>query len=112
LWNGLIDHATLSDTALDPDPNHVVSYFARTIMRDLRMVGSFDVLFGKLKRFLQDDLFEEPTRLDAYSRTMRHSEWAVTKSRSRNNCVSGFWSLSRGASSPRHRDLELTRQPK
>ena len=68
------------DMALDPNPDHVVGYFARTIMRDLRLVGGFDVLFGKLKRFLQDDLFNEPVHLDDLNILRNPSEPAVTAS--------------------------------
>ena len=75
-----VDHTTVLDMALDPNPNHVVGYFARTIMRDLRLVGGFDVLFGKLKQFLQDDLFMEPVRLDDLNTLRNLSELEVTAS--------------------------------
>jgi len=75
-----IDHATVLDLALDPNPNQVVGYFARTIMRDLRLVGGFDDLFGKLKRFLQDDLFTERVRLDDLNILRNLSELEVTAS--------------------------------
>ena len=75
-----VDHTTVLDVALDPNPNHVVGYFARTIMRDLRLVGVFDVLFGKLKQFLQDDLFTEPVRLDDLNTLRNLSKPEVTAS--------------------------------
>jgi hypothetical protein len=36
------------DTVFEPNYQNVVGFFARSIMRDLRLVGGFDVLFGKI----------------------------------------------------------------
>src|SRR5215204_5240832 len=41
-------HITQMDTEFTPTYQNVVGYFARTIMRDLRLVGGQDILFGKL----------------------------------------------------------------
>ena len=37
------------DLLFEPNYQNVIGYFTRTIMRDLHLVGGFDVLFGKIK---------------------------------------------------------------
>jgi type III restriction enzyme len=57
-------HITVMDSVFAPNHQNVVGFFARTIMRDLRLVGGFDVLFGKLKAFIETELFDGPVGLD------------------------------------------------
>jgi type III restriction enzyme len=52
------------DSIFEPNYQNVIGYFTRTIMRDLRLVGGFDVLFGRVKQFVQDYLFDRPVDLD------------------------------------------------
>jgi type III restriction enzyme len=52
------------DLSAGADYRSVVSYFVQSILRDLRMVGGGDVLFGKIKGFIEDGLFDEPVSLD------------------------------------------------
>ena len=46
----------------EPNYQNVVGFFARSIMRDLRLVGGFDVLFGKIKEFIEMELFDKADR--------------------------------------------------
>ncbi len=46
-------HITVLDTAFTPNYQNVIGFFARTIMRDLRLVGGYDVLYGKVKAFVR-----------------------------------------------------------
>ena len=57
-------HTTVMDTVFEPNYQNVVGYFARSIMRDLRLVGGFDVLFGKIKEFMETQLFDRPVDLN------------------------------------------------
>ena len=50
------------DTVFEPNYQNVVGFFARIIMRDLRLVGGFDVLFGKIKEFVETELFDTAGR--------------------------------------------------
>ena len=52
------------DSAFEPNYQSVVGFFARTIMRDLRLVGGFDVLFGKIKAFIEHELFDQAVELE------------------------------------------------
>ena len=59
-----VSHTTVLDSLLTPSHQSAVGFFTRTIMRDLRLVGGFDVLYGKLKEFMQASLFKTPVDLD------------------------------------------------
>lgn len=56
-------HTTVLDSVFEPNYQNVVGFFARNIMRDLRLVGGFDVLFGKMKVFVETKLFQQPVNL-------------------------------------------------
>lgn len=56
-------HTTVLDSAFEPNYRNMVGFFARDIMRELRLVGGFDVLFGKMKVFVETELFERPVDL-------------------------------------------------
>lgn len=53
-----ITHTTILDTAGNYDYSSVIGYFSQTIMRALHLVSGYDVLYGKIKSFIQDYLFE------------------------------------------------------
>lgn len=63
----------------EPNYQNVIGYFTRTIMRDLRLVGGFDVLFGRVKQFVQDYLFERPVNLDDRNILRNLSEIEATR---------------------------------
>jgi len=64
LDTGERSHTTLLDTTLAPTHQAAVGFFARTLLRDLRLVGGFDVFFGKLKVYMGNRLFEQAVDLD------------------------------------------------
>jgi type III restriction enzyme len=74
-----ISHSTVLDSRFVPSHQAAVGFFARTIMRDLRLVGGFDVLFGKLKHFMEQQLFERPVDLDDLNVLRNLSEIEVTR---------------------------------
>jgi type III restriction enzyme len=61
--SGLPSHVTVLDSLFEPNYQSVVAYFANSIMRDLRLVGGFDVLFGKIKAFIEQELFDQEVSL-------------------------------------------------
>ena len=74
-----IDHTTVLDTAGIADYRNVLGWFTKTIMRDLRLFSGYDVLYGKVKAFVRDELFDKPVELDD-ANTMRNlSELAATR---------------------------------
>ena len=49
-----VTHTTILDTAGIADYRSVIGYFAQTLMKDLRLVSGYDVLYGKVKAFVQE----------------------------------------------------------
>jgi type III restriction enzyme len=74
-----ISHVTQLDASAVADWRNVVGWFAKSIKDDLRLVGGYDVLFGKLKRFIEDGLFATPVALDDPNVLRNLSEVAVTR---------------------------------
>jgi type III restriction enzyme len=77
--NGEITHTTILDTAGVADYHSVIGYFAQTIMKDLRLVSGYDVLYGKVKAFVQEELFDCPVGLEDPNTLRNLSELAATK---------------------------------
>ncbi|MDP1990865.1 MAG: DEAD/DEAH box helicase family protein [Syntrophales bacterium] len=79
ITNGEITHTTILDTAGVADYRSVIGYFAQTIMKDLRLVSGYDVLYGKVKAFVQGELFDRPVELEDPNTLRNLSEPAATK---------------------------------
>ena len=77
--DGEISHTTVLDTAGVADYRSVIGYFTKTIMKDLRLVSGYDVLYGKVKSFVQGDLFSSEVVLDDPNTLRNLSELAATK---------------------------------
>ena len=58
ITTGEISHTTIMDSGAVTDYRSVVGYFTQVIMKDLRLVSGYDVLYGKVKSFIQDELFD------------------------------------------------------
>jgi type III restriction enzyme len=52
-----IHHTIHLDGTGAADYRSVVAFFARQLLKDLRLVGGYDILYGKVKAFLQSHLF-------------------------------------------------------
>lgn len=60
-----IDHTILLDGAGPADYRSVVAFFARQLLKELRLVGGYDVLYPKVKAFVIENLFEpSPVNLE------------------------------------------------
>ena len=86
ITTGEITHTTILDTAGIADYRSVIGYFTQTIMKDLRLEyrkGStprgYDVLYGKVKAFVQDELFDRQVELESPNTLRNLSELAATK---------------------------------
>lgn len=79
LDTGERSHITQMDSEFSPTYQNVIGFFARTIMRDLRLVGGQDILFGKIKNFIQDRLFEKPVDLEDLNVLRNLSEIEATR---------------------------------
>jgi type III restriction enzyme len=79
ITTGEVTHTTILDTAGIADYRSVIGYFARTIMKDLRLVSGYDVLYGKVKSFVRDELFDRQVDLESPNTLRNLSELAATK---------------------------------
>ena len=79
ITTGEITHTTLLDAAGIADYRSALGYFAQTIMRELRLVSGYDVLYGKVKMFTQQQLFGKTVDLDSANTLRNLSELAATK---------------------------------
>jgi type III restriction enzyme len=79
ITTGEVTHTTILDTAGVADYRSVIGYFAQTIMKDLRLVSGYDVLYGKVKAFVQDELFDRQVDLESPNTLRNLSEMTTTK---------------------------------
>lgn len=79
ITTGEVSHTTILDTAGLADYRSVIGYFAQTIMRDLRLVSGYDVLYGKVKVFVQDYLFDRKVELESPNTIRNLSELVASK---------------------------------
>lgn len=79
ITTGEITHTTILDSAGVADYRSVIGYFAQTIMKELRLVSGYDVLYGKVKTFVRDALFGTTVDLEAPNTLRNLSELAATK---------------------------------
>jgi len=79
ITTGEVTHTTLLDTAGVADYRSVIGYFAQTMMKDLRLVSGYDVLYGKVKAFVQEQLFDRPVELEDPNTLRNLSELVATK---------------------------------
>ena len=61
-----IDHTIQLDGTGPADYRSVVAFFARQLLKELRLVGGYDLLYRKVKAFIRDHLFD---RRPSISRT-------------------------------------------
>jgi len=77
--NDKITHTTILDTTGIIDYRSVIGYFAQSIMKELRLVSGYDILYGKIKAFVQDELFDRRVELENPNTMRNLSELAATK---------------------------------
>jgi len=79
ITTNMVTHTTVLDTAGIADYRNVVGYFAKTIIEDLRLVSGYNVLYGKIKIFIQRYLFGQSVDLENANTLRNLSDLAVTK---------------------------------
>ncbi|MDZ7703059.1 MAG: DEAD/DEAH box helicase family protein [Trueperaceae bacterium] len=79
ITTGDVTHTTVLDSAGVADYRSVIGYFTQTIMKELRLVSGYDVLYGKVKHFVQDALFGKTVDLESANTLRNLSELAATK---------------------------------
>ncbi len=72
-------HRTVLEPAGVADYRSVIAYFTRALMKDLRLFSGYDVLYGKVKVFVQSGLFDRPVDLEAANTLRNLAEPAAAK---------------------------------
>jgi len=79
ITTGAVTHTTILDTAGIADYRSALGYFAQTIMRDLRLVSGYDILYAKVKSFVLSGLFDREVDLESPNTLRNLSELEATK---------------------------------
>jgi type III restriction enzyme len=79
ITTGEINHITMLDSGGVADYRSVIGYFAQVIMKDLRLVSGYDVLYGKVKEFISEHLFETFVEIDDLNTLRNLSELEASK---------------------------------
>ncbi len=77
--SGEVTHTTVLDSAGNADYRSVIGFFAQTIKKDLRLVSGYDVLYGKVKQFVQTELFAQNVDLEHPNSLRNLSELVARK---------------------------------
>ncbi|KKW11188.1 MAG: Type III restriction protein res subunit [Parcubacteria group bacterium GW2011_GWA2_49_9] len=72
-------HRTVLETTIEPNYQSAVGFFAQRIMKELRLFGCYDILFGKVKEFVKGHLFEGQVALEDLNVLRNLSELEATK---------------------------------
>jgi len=54
-----VHHTTILTGDIEPNYQSVIGFFAQAIMREMRLFGCYDILFGKVKDFISRYMFEQ-----------------------------------------------------
>jgi len=74
-----ITHKTILDGTISPNYHSVIGYFTKVIMNELRLISGYDILYGKVKEFIRDYLFESNINLEDLNILRNLSELQATK---------------------------------
>lgn len=77
--SGDITHKTELDSNFIPDYESVIRYFTQVVMKELRLVSGYDVLYGKVKEFIENHLFVKHINLDNLNDLRNLSEIEATR---------------------------------
>ena len=74
-----VNHVTQLDTTAITDFRSVIGYFTQVIMKDMRLISGYDILYGKVKNFISNHLFNIPVVIDNLNTLRNLSELQATK---------------------------------
>jgi type III restriction enzyme len=79
ITTGEITHKTRLDSAGAGDYRSVIGYFTQTILKELKLISGYDLLYGRVKGFVRDILFGQTVDLDSPNTLRNLSEMPATK---------------------------------
>jgi type III restriction enzyme len=74
-----VHHTTILTGDIEPNYQSVIGFFAQAIMRELRLFSCYDILFGKVKEFIQNYMFDQPIDLNDLNALRNLSEPEYSK---------------------------------
>ncbi len=72
-------HVTILESDSTPSYQNVVGFFVQSIMKELRLWGCYDPMYGYVKKFIRDHLFEAAVDLEDRNLLRNLSELEVKK---------------------------------
>lgn len=79
ITTGEFNHVTHLDSSAVSDYRSVIGYFTKIIMKDLRLVSGYDILYSKVKDFIGNYLFDMHVDIDDLNTLRNLSEIEATK---------------------------------
>lgn len=79
ITTGEINHTTILESSAVTDYRSVIGYFTQTIMKDLRLISGYDVLYGRVKDFICTYLFDREIEIDSMNTLRNLSELEACK---------------------------------
>jgi len=79
ITTGDVTHITEFDANFVPNYQSVIGYFTQIIMKELRLVSGYDILYGKVKEFIKNHLFEKTVELEDLNILRNLSEVEATR---------------------------------
>ncbi|TVQ79821.1 MAG: type III restriction endonuclease subunit R [Bradymonadales bacterium] len=79
ITTGVVTHTTVLDASGLIDFNSVAGYFTQSIMKDLRLVSGYAVLYGMVKEFIAHHLFNKEIELESLNTVRNLSEVEATR---------------------------------
>lgn len=79
ITTGEVNHITSLDSTAVTDYRSVIGYFTQVIMKDIRLVSGYDVLYGKVKDFVSLHLFDIAVNIDDLNTLRNLSELEASK---------------------------------
>jgi type III restriction enzyme len=72
-------HMMVLDSAAVPNFRGAIGFFTKNIMKEMRLVSGYDILYEKVKDFVQNDMFVEKVNLDDMNIIRNLSETEATR---------------------------------
>lgn len=64
MLDGEVDHTIMLDGGGAGDYRSVVAFFARQLLKDMKLVGGYDVLYPRVRDFIRENLFDQTVNLE------------------------------------------------
>ncbi len=79
ITTGEITHTTYLDSGAVTDYRAVIGYFTSLVMKEMRLVSGYDILYGFMKDFIRNHLFDKPIEIDNLNTLRNLSELSANK---------------------------------